>query len=69
MKEMSVNIVRAWIDPEYRGSLTAEQLASVPANPVAPGELSEDELRKVSAGMVCYSPTTCRIQDSSKKAE
>jgi hypothetical protein len=23
---------------------------------------------KVSAGDVCYTPTTCRIQDSSKKA-
>jgi mersacidin/lichenicidin family type 2 lantibiotic len=66
---MSVKVVRAWIDPEYRSSLSAEQLASLPPNPVAPGELSEEDLRKVSAGMVCYSPTTCRIQDSSKKAE
>ena len=65
---MSVNVVRAWIDPEYRNSLTAEQLASIPPNPVAPGELSEAELMKVSAGNVCYTPTTCRIQDSSKKA-
>jgi len=66
---MSVNIVRAWIDPEYRGSLSTEQLATVPPNPVAPGELSEEDLKKVSAGMVCYSPTTCRIQDGSKKAQ
>jgi mersacidin/lichenicidin family type 2 lantibiotic len=64
---MSVSFVRAWIDPEYRRSLTREQLATIPPNPVAPGELSEEDLMKVSAGRVCYSPTTCRIQDSSVK--
>jgi len=48
---MSVNIVRAWIDPEYRNSLSASQLASVPPNPAASGELSEGELLGVSAGV------------------
>ena len=47
---MSVNIVRAWIDPEYRDGLTVGQLASVPANPAASGELSEEELLGISAG-------------------
>jgi len=64
---MAISFVRAWIDSDYRDSLTAEELAGIPPNPVAPGELSEDELRRVSAGKVCFSPTTCRIQDVSIK--
>jgi mersacidin/lichenicidin family type 2 lantibiotic len=63
---MSVNIVRAWIDAEYRSRLTAEELASVPPNPAAPGELSAEELKKISAGDICYTPSTCRIQDPTK---
>jgi mersacidin/lichenicidin family type 2 lantibiotic len=47
---MSVNIVRAWNDPEYRNSLTVGQLASVPANPVSAGELSEEELLGIAGG-------------------
>ena len=47
---MSVNIVRAWSDPEYRAGLTAGQLASVPANPVSVGELSDEELSRISGG-------------------
>jgi mersacidin/lichenicidin family type 2 lantibiotic len=47
---MSVNVVRAGIDPEYRDSLTVGQFASVPQNPAASGELSEEELLKISAG-------------------
>ncbi len=66
---MSVNIVRAWSDPEYRNSLTPEQLASMPPDPAAAGELSENELQKISAGMACYLWTTCRIQDPSKVAQ
>lgn len=65
---MSVNIVRAWIDPEYRKGLTPEELASIPPNPIDPSELTEEEIQRVNAGMICYSPTTCRIQDPSKTA-
>ena len=62
---MSVNIVRAWIDPEYRAGLTAGQLASVPANPADSGELSEEELLGINAGAI--SPVCgCRNPVSTK---
>ena len=56
---MSVNIVRAWIDPEYRAGLTAGQLASVPANPVSASELSDEELSRISGGGGPKVPYTC----------
>ena len=46
---MPVNIARAWIDHEYRAGLTAGQLASVRANPASAGELSDEELLRISA--------------------
>jgi mersacidin/lichenicidin family type 2 lantibiotic len=52
---MPVNIARAWIDPEYRAGLTAGQLASVRANPVSVGELSDEELSRISGGRVIMS--------------
>src|SRR5882724_1132968 len=33
-ENMSTNIIRAWKDVEYRKTLTPEQLAGLPANPV-----------------------------------
>ena len=54
---MPVNIARAWIDHEYRAGLTAGQLASVRANPVSAGELSDEELLRISGGrthMSCF---------------
>ena len=55
---MSVSIVRAWSDSEYRNGLTVGQLASVPANPVSAGELSDEELFQISGGgapnLTCY---------------
>lgn len=41
------DIVRAWEDAEYRKSLSAEELAMLPANPVGEIELTEDELSEV----------------------
>jgi len=48
---MSIDIVRAWKDPEYRKSLTPEQQASLPANPVEPVPMSEAELNAIVGGM------------------
>ena len=56
---MSVNIVRAWSDSEYRAGLTAGQLASVPANPVSASELSDEELSRISGGGGPNLPITC----------
>jgi len=36
-----LNIVRAWKDPDYRRSLTAEQRAQVPAHPAGAIEFQE----------------------------
>ena len=41
------NIIRAWEDPEYRKSLSEEELAKLPGNPVGQIELTEDELSEV----------------------
>jgi mersacidin/lichenicidin family type 2 lantibiotic len=42
-----LDIIRAWEDPEYRKSLSAEQRAKLPPNPVGEIELTEDELTEV----------------------
>ncbi len=44
------DIIRAWKDSSYRESLSEEQLAQLPSNPI--GEvLSEEELHLVTGGM------------------
>jgi len=47
---MKVDIARAWKDPEYRKSLTTEELASLPPNPAGTGELSDEDLNKTVGG-------------------
>ena len=42
-------IIRAWKDSDYRNSLSAEELALLPANP-AGESLTEDELNSVVGG-------------------
>jgi len=49
-ENMSTNIIRAWKDVEYRKTLTPEQLAGLPANPVELIALSEEDLRGVVGG-------------------
>lgn len=45
-----IDIVRAWTDEDYRDSLTADERASVPANPAGAIELSDADMGKVSGG-------------------
>ncbi len=40
-----VDIIRAWKDEDYFLSLTEEQRSSLPANPAALIELSDEDLR------------------------
>lgn len=49
----NATIVKAWKDPSFRATLSAEQLAELPANPsgVAMSELNESELSEVVGGM------------------
>ncbi|WP_223636094.1 mersacidin/lichenicidin family type 2 lantibiotic [Corallococcus sp. EGB] len=46
-------IIRAWKDPSFRESLTAEQRAQLPANPSGAtlNELNESELLDVVGGL------------------
>jgi mersacidin/lichenicidin family type 2 lantibiotic len=48
---MTVDTVRAWKDPEYRKTLTPQELASLPPNPAGDSALTADELEKVSGGL------------------
>lgn len=60
---MTIDIARAWKDSEYRKSLTPEQLASLPPNPVEAGEMADGDLDGVSGGrmntVTLGGPTRC----------
>jgi mersacidin/lichenicidin family type 2 lantibiotic len=48
---MAVDVVRAWKDPEYRKTLTPEELASLPENPAGASEVSDEDVGSVSGGV------------------
>ncbi len=50
MSHKKDHILRAWRDPEYFNSLTAEERAALPANPAAELELGDDLLESISGG-------------------
>jgi mersacidin/lichenicidin family type 2 lantibiotic len=45
-------IVRAWKDPLYRAALSPAELAQVPANPAGRVELSDEQLKSASGGVL-----------------
>jgi len=47
---VSFDIVRAWKDDEYRGSLSDEERRSLPVNPVGEIELTDADLELVYGG-------------------
>ena len=49
---MSIDVVRAWKDAEYRESLSSEELALVPAHPAGEVELAEEDLLGVTGGLL-----------------
>lgn len=51
-KSKKVDVVRAWKDEEYRESLSVQEQALVPANPVGLVELSDADLEFVLGGAV-----------------
>ena len=53
-----MNIVRAWKDAEYRKTLSAEELALLPENPVGAVEISEEEADEI-LGMGGGGSNTC----------
>ena len=52
--------VQAWKNPEFRRSLSAAELAELPANPAGESSLSSDQLASVSGGSswVCIGSAT-----------
>ena len=42
------NVIRAWRDPEYRSTLSSQELAALPSHPAGLIELSDDDLASAS---------------------
>ena len=57
-----VDIIRALEDPDYRSSLSPEECAMLPVNPVGEIELSEDELREVMGAAQSGSSVGCNTK-------
>jgi mersacidin/lichenicidin family type 2 lantibiotic len=51
---MELDIVRAWKDDVYRQSLTAEEQAMLPENPIGEYELSDADLEMIYGGGDCH---------------
>ena len=51
------NIIRAWKDLGYRSTLTATELAALPAHPAGAVEISGEESGKLAGGMQFMRPT------------
>ncbi len=51
---MKLDIVRAWKDESYRASLSEDQLALLPANPIGEVELSDSDLAGVHGGAAMW---------------
>ena len=51
------DVVRAWKDPLYRASLSAEELAQLPSHPAGVIDLADDQLRMGVSGGITTAPT------------
>jgi mersacidin/lichenicidin family type 2 lantibiotic len=49
-------ILRAWRDPEFRESLTAEELTLLPEHPASAIELRDEQLTVAVGGLASVSP-------------
>ena len=54
-----VDVIRAWKDPLYRASLSAEEVAQIPAHPAGLIELEDRELREATGGVIVTTFRTC----------
>jgi mersacidin/lichenicidin family type 2 lantibiotic len=57
------DIIRAWKDPAFRASLSDEQRAALPKNPAGVVELSDEDLGRVSGGMMREEVTNTVVCD------
>lgn len=55
-----INIIRAWKDAEYRQSLSAAELAMLPAHPAGLIELTNDDLESVAGGATKLTEGVCK---------
>lgn len=55
------DIIRAWEDREYRESLSDEERALLPEDPVGQIEMTEDELTKIVGGIGPTGLGKCRF--------
>jgi mersacidin/lichenicidin family type 2 lantibiotic len=55
----SLDIIRAWKDPEYRDSLSADERAQLPAHPAGLIALTDSDLTYVAGGEVCTRSEPC----------
>lgn len=58
-RKRSVDVARAWKDPEYRASLSPEELAQLPGNPAGDSELDPSKLDEVSGGNYPKTKSLC----------
>jgi len=52
-----IDVIRAWRDPEYRFTLSAEELSRLPSHPAGLVELTDEELNR-AAGIDAHASTT-----------
>ncbi|GER89540.1 hypothetical protein KDW_37020 [Dictyobacter vulcani] len=62
---MTIDITRAWKDAQYRDSLTSEQLAQIPANPVGSFELNDGDLANINGATSIGTPVASTSNSSS----
>lgn len=53
------DVIRAWKDPTYRASLSADELAALPLHPAGITELSDDQLRTEGGVTPATTAPTC----------
>jgi len=53
-----VDVIRAWKDPLYRATLTADELAQLPGHPSGVLELRDEQLKDIS-GSANTTAQTC----------
>jgi mersacidin/lichenicidin family type 2 lantibiotic len=61
-----VDVVRAWKDPVYRASLTAEERAELAAHPAGILEIDEKMLATTAGGVIRTTFITCTQFSSNK---
>ena len=62
------DIIRAWKDPAYRAALSPAELAHLPAHPAGLIELSNEQLRGVSAAALTTAMTCTEYTFADRRA-